>query len=110
MNKTLGLSIIISAAVSALVSAFVFQMMMPEIKTVAIERLIESHVSKVSDKYEMGEKELNEYSEAFGSQLEDALDYFSEDGEVILVQPAVVRGGKDITDKVYDHILEKINQ
>jgi type-F conjugative transfer system protein TrbI len=76
---------------------------------VDIDMIVDRHIEKVSKKFKMTEEEVSAYSEAFSSQLEASLDYFKErDNVIILVKPAVVRGGVDITKDVYTHILSEI--
>ncbi len=76
---------------------------------VDIDMIVNRHIEKVSDKFNMSDEEVSDYSTAFSSQLEESLDYFeSRDNVIILVKPAVVRGGVDITKDVYIHILNEI--
>lgn len=76
---------------------------------VDVEMIVGRHVEKMSDKFNMSDEEVADYSVAFSQQLEASLDYFeNRDNVIILVKPAVVRGGIDITKDVYVHILKEI--
>ncbi len=76
---------------------------------VDVEMIVGRHVEKMSGKFNMSDEEVADYSVAFTQQLEASLDYFeSRDNVIILVKPAVVRGGIDITKDVYVHILKEI--
>lgn len=101
---TLGISVLVSLASSFLV----VKLMVPEIKSVSLDKLLDNHIAQVKTKYEMTDEEVNTYSEAFSLQVEKTLDAYGEGDTIIIVSPAVVRGTTDITDDVYASILENI--
>jgi hypothetical protein len=110
MVRNLVVSAFVSLFLSSVVCGSMFYFFIPDFKTVSIEKMVSNHVEKVGKKFDMSDDEVKEYSAAFSTQIEKSIDfYYEKDNSIILVQPAVIRGAEDITNKVYAHVLKEIN-